>query len=371
VRTVEVGTQISGRIVKLLADFNDTVKKGQVIAQLDTTLLESTVQDAEASLESKQAQLAQAQRELTRQESLHKQGIASDSDLNNAQYAVDVAAAAVKSAEATVDRARQNLDYATIAAPVSGTVIERDVDVGQTVAASLSAPKLFLIANDLSEMQILAAVDESDIGQIHEGQAARFTVKAYPERQFTGTVKQVRMQSTVDQNVVSYNVVINVKNTDRKLLPGMTATVEFLVAQAKDVLKISNSALRFRPTEQMVQELRARRQQARAGEGGTGPAAQAGSSPGQGFPRAGRQHPGAEGERSDRVLLWYLDAHGRLAAAPARIGITDGQYTEVSGRKLESGMKIIAGITEAGGTAGSNPFQRQEESPFRRRAFGF
>jgi HlyD family secretion protein len=369
VRTVEVGTQISGRIVKLYADFNDTVKKGQVIAQLDTTLLQSAVEDAQASLESRKAQLAQADRELKRQESLHSQGIASDSDLNNAQYAFDVANAAVKSADAALDRARQNLDYATITAPVSGTVIERDVDVGQTVAASLAAPKLFLIANDLSQMQILAAVDESDIGQIHQGQVARFTVKAYPERQFTGTVQQVRLQSTVDQNVVSYNVVINVANRERTLLPGMTATVEFLVAQAKDVLKIANSALRFRPTEQMVQELRERRRQARAAAGEHGPAAGGESARGQG--REGWRQRAAEGRPPDVTMLWYLDASGKPEATPVHTGITDGQYTEVSGRKLEPGMKIIAGITEGTQAAeGGNPFQRRQESPFHR-AFGF
>ncbi len=368
VRTVEVGTQISGRIVKLFADFNDTVTKGEIIAQLDTTLLRSAVEDAEASLESKKAQLSQAERELRRQESLQRQGVSSDADLNNAQYAFDVATAGVKAAEVSVDRARQNLGYATITAPVSGTVIERDVDVGQTVAASLAAPKLFLIANDLSEMQILAAVDESDIGQIHDGQAARFTVKAYPDRQFTGTVKQVRLQSTVDQNVVSYNVVVDVANHDRTLLPGMTATVEFLVARAQDVLKISNSALRFRPTEQMIKELRERRRQARAQ--GSGPRAASGRHPAGGPGHEGRRPRGAEGGRGDMARLWFLDTDGRLSVMPVRTGITDGQFTEVSGPRLEPGMKVIAGITQATETRSGSPFEGRGD-PRGRRPFGF
>ncbi len=368
VRTVEVGTQISGRIVKLFADFNDTVTKGEVIAQLDTTLLRSAVEDAEASLESKKAQLAQAERELRRQESLQKQGVSSDSDLNNAQYAFDVAKAAVKAAEVSVDRARQNLGYATITAPVSGTVIERDVDVGQTVAASLAAPKLFLIANDLSEMQILAAVDESDIGQIHDGQAARFTVKAYPDRQFTGTVKQVRLQSTVDQNVVSYNVVIDVANHDRTLLPGMTATVEFLVAQAHDVIKVSNSALRFRPTQQMIQEMRERRRQTRTH--GDGPGSFSGGRRAGTFQREDRRHQGTGAARQDMARLWYLDADGHLTVTPVHTGITDGQFTEVSGPRLEPGMKVIAGITQSSETGSGSPFERGG-GPRGRRPFGF
>ncbi len=179
-----------------------------------------------------------AERDFERFKSLHADGIAADADFNKAQYALDVARANVKSAHASLARARRNLGYATITAPVSGTVIERDVDVGQTVAASFSSPRLFRIANDLTEMQILASVDESDIGQIQEGQTARFTVKAYPDETFQGTVRQVRLQSTTEENVVNYTVVIDVDNPDGKLLPGMTATVEFLVAKAEDVLKV-------------------------------------------------------------------------------------------------------------------------------------
>jgi HlyD family secretion protein len=372
VTTVQVGTQVSGLISKLYVDFNDKVEKGQVIAQLDTTLLDSNLRDAEASLERSKADLWKAKQDLVRLESLHQQGISADADYNTAQYNFQVAEASVKSAEAALARAKQNLAYATITAPVSGTVVERDVDVGQTVASSLATPKLFVIANDLSEMQILAPVDESDIGQIKEGQTARFTVKAYPDRKFTGIVKQVRLQSTVDQNVVEYTVVIGVKNPDGKLLPGMTATVEFVTASASDVLKVANAALRFRPPDAVVAELRDKLQKEFAArraamQGGTASGA---SGPG-GEPQTGAHGGtiaggtagggnGAANGHGPRAMsfLFYLDDKGALAMTPVHAGITDGQSTEVRGPHLEAGMQVIAGMTQAAATATSaNPFQ--------------
>lgn len=404
VKTVQVGTQISGLISRMLVDFNDRVEAGQVIAQLDTTLLETSILDAEATRERNQAQLRQAQRDFDRLVVLHQQGIVADTDFNTAQYNLDIARAAVKSSDATAARARQNLAYATITAPVSGIVVERDVDVGQTVASSLSAPKLFLIANDLSEMQILASVDESDIGQIKQGQAVRFTVKAYQDRKFTGTVKQVRLQSTTEQNIVAYTVVIAVANPDGMLLPGMTATVEFLVATVADVLKISNAALRFRPSEAIAAQVRERLQKERAAAasrptgqaagpgapgGSGGPAGSAsegpdaGTSPGMVLPRgAGLQNgtgfpgiaggtrpagsgrgPGGGNGARELTLLYFLDDSGALTAMPVRTGITDGQYTEIRGRKIEAGMRIITGMTAATQSTGAtNPFQSSPQA---------
>jgi HlyD family secretion protein len=383
VTTVQVGTQVSGLISKLYVDFNDRVEKGQLIAQLDTTLLESNKRDVEASLERAQADLAQAKRDLDRLTALNDEGIAAVADFNKAQYNYDVARASVKSAEASLSRANQNLGYATITAPVSGTVVERAVDVGQTVAASLSAPKLFVIANDLSEMQILAPVDESDIGQIKEGQSVRFTVKAYPDRKFTGTVRQVRLQSTTDQNIVNYTVVIAVKNDDGKLLPGMTATVEFVTASASDVLKVANAALRFRPSEAQMAEARTRMQRelaarrganrdgaAQGGEAGSagpngarhnGEHAGAGMMNGGGFPGGGN----GQGPRTPS-FLFYLDKTGALSMMPVRPGITDGQFTEVRGPLLEAGTQVIAGMGQtAVSTTTANPFQ-QPRQPERR-----
>ena len=229
VTTVQVGTQVSGIIDEICVDYNDPVSAGQVVARIDTTLLANAVAGAEAQLSRSEAELRQAQREHSRVEALHGEQLASDSDYNEVQYALDVARASVQSAEVDLARARQNLRYATITSPIDGTVIARSVDVGQTVQASFSAPELFLIAGDLTRMQILVSVDESDIGQIAEGQTARFTVQAYPDDGFTGTVRQVRLQSSTEENVVSYTAVVDVANPDGRLLPGMTATVEFLV----------------------------------------------------------------------------------------------------------------------------------------------
>lgn len=372
VTTVQVGTQISGLISALYVDFNDPVEKGQLIAQLDTTLLESNLRDAEASLDRQRADLRQAQRDFERIATLHAQGISPDADFNKVQHNLDVAAAGVKSAEASLARARQNLAYATITAPVSGIVVERDVDVGQTVAASLAAPKLFLIANDLSQMQILASVDESDIGQIQEGQDARFTVKAYGERTFSGRVRQVRLQSNIEQNVVNYTVVIDVENPDSLLLPGMTATVEFLVSTAADVLKVPNAALRFRPTDSMLAELRERRQRERAqrgqgdGESGRPEPGSGRGFGGGGFPGGAPGGSGGMGQGRTPTLLWFLDADGRLDARPVRAGITDGQFTEVQGRDLKAGLEVIAGVTQARQVSGTtNPFQLQQQQPRR------
>ena len=371
VTTVQVGTQVSGLIAELLVDFNDRVSKGQVIARLDTTLLETNLRDVEASVERSRAELKQAERDLERITSLYNQGISAVADYNKAQYTSDVARAQVKSAEASLERARQNLAYATITAPVSGIVVERAVDVGQTVAASLSAPKLFTIANDLSEMQILSPVDESDIGQIKEGQPVRFTVKTYPDRTFTGVVRQVRLQSTIEQNIVNYTVVISVRNEDAKLLPGMTATVEFVVASAKDVLKVANAALRFRPSEAQLAEARERlrkqfeeRAAARGGAApggeGAGPMGRPGGGGGQERPGSGG-NGGARGQR-ERSFLYYLDDEGRLSMMPVRPGITDGQFTEVRGPLLEEGRQVVTGMSQAAATQSTNPFQGAQQS---------
>lgn len=254
--------------------------------------------------------------------------------------------ASSKSADVAVSRARQNLGYATIRAPVSGTVVERDVDVGQTVAASLTAPKLFLIANDLSEMQILASVDESDIGRLRPGQPVRFTVKAFPNRTFRGSVRQVRLQSVTEQNVVSYTVVVAVKNPGGMLLPGMTATVEFVTATAADVLKVPNAALRFRPPADVLAGVAQARPPSHRPPGGPARAAFT--------PRASESGFG---------MLWIPDGKGSLKPLPVKTGISDGQSTEVSGPSLIAGTKVVfstqKGTKTAEAEATTNPFQSQ------------
>lgn len=368
VTTVQVGTQVSGKIVAIHADFNDHVKQGQLIAEIDPVLLQQTVRDAQAGLERSQAQLEQTKREYERNQQLFERKVLTEIDFNTAKYAYNVAQANVKSAQVTLDRARQNLAYANIHAPIDGVVVERDVDVGQTVAASLSAPQLFLIANDLSQMQILASVDESDIGAIHEGQSARFSVQAYPNETFAGSVKQVRLQSKTTENVVNYTVVVSVSNPNAKLLPGMTATIDFLTGSTKDALLVSNAALRFRPTEEMRTQLRKRLATAR-GEG----SADVRTAPGAGNgPESGTGARNATGNRPrNATTLWYLDDKGEPAVARVQVGLSDGQRTEVSGKDLKEGMQVIIGVTQSVPTAAANPLQPQAPPGPTRRPGGF
>ena len=330
VTTVEVGTQVSGQIAAIHADFNDRVRKGQLIARIDPTLLQQEVHSAEAALESRDAEEKQRRFEVERARTLHGTGVIGDSELETATYNYAVAEAGLKSARVGLERARRNLAYTEIRAPIDGIVVERNVNVGQTVAASLSAPILFRIAQDLSRMRILAAVDESDIGRIHGGQSVRFTVQAYPETRFSGTVQQVRLQSKTQENVVSYTVVLEVDNPQGRLLPGMTATIDFEVETARDVLKVANAALRLRPTEEMLDQLRGR---------------------GAGVPS------GAE-----RALLWHLDDDGKLGAISVRAGITNGQETQVEGEGLREGMRVIAGVSRSADAPVSSPFQNRPGS---------
>ena len=383
VTTVQVGTQVSGKIVEMRADFNDRVKKGELVARIDPTILQQQVRDAAAGLERNQAELEQAEREYTRNEGLFQRKVLTEIEFNTAKYTLAVARANVKSAQVAVDRAKQNLAYTEIYAPIDGIVVERNVDVGQTVVASMSTPQLFLIAKDLSQMQILASVDESDIGAIHEGQNVRFSVQAYPNEKFNGQVKQVRLQSKTTENVVNYTVVVLVSNNNGKLLPGMTATLEFLTGTATDVLLVPNSALRFRPTDEMRAEVfkRLREQRTANGEAGgpgegpgnfgggaNGPAAGNGTAGGEGFGNragaGGRNSDGAAtgggaalaggGQRRGQLppILWYLDETGQLTMARVRAGLTDGQKTTVESPKIKEGMQVIIAVNQTTPAAG-------------------
>ena len=368
VRTVQVGTQVSGQVSAIYVDFNDRVKKGQLLARIDPTLQQQAVQDADAQLERAKAQLAEAQREYDREKQLFDAKIVTASEFGGIESNYQVAVANVKSAQISVDRARQNLAYTEIYAPIDGVIVERNVDVGQTVAASFSAPQLFLIANDLSQMQILASVDESDIGQIHEGQPVSFSVQAYPNQSFTGTVQQVRLQSKTQDNVVNYTAVVQVPNVSGKLLPGMTATVDFRTAVADSVLTVPNAALRFKPTAEM---------QAQVGSAATAApdsaqrAAWRARRDSTGAPRTGARASGARaagdstrGHAVSIASLWYLDKDGKLAVARARPGLSDGQRTEVRGPGLTAGMQIIVGVSQGSTTAPANSPSGSSSNPF-------
>ena len=322
VRTVSVGTQVSGQIAELFVDFNDKVKKGQLLARIDPTLQEQSVTDAYAALERAQAQALQAQREHNRNRELMAAGLVAKSELETTDSSLDVARANVKSAQVALERAKRNLEYTNIYAPIDGVVVERNVDLGQTVAASLSAPQLFLIANDLAQMQILAKVGEGDIAGIRDGQKVKFTVQALPRDTFEGSVEQVRLQSTTSENVVNYTVVVSVTNDKKKLLPGMTARVKFVTRSAEDVLKVANAALRFKPeTTSAAPQTRGR--------------------------RAG--------------TLYVLDTAGKLQSIRVQPGVSDGSFTAIRGEGVREGMQVIAGTAQAqsaqGESASGNPFQ--------------
>jgi HlyD family secretion protein len=357
VTTVQVGTQVSGQVAALLVDFNDTVEKGQLLARIDPTLQQQAVTDARASLERAQAQYRQAQRDQSRSRELMAAGLVARSEFEASDSSLDVARANVKSAQVALDRARQNLEYTNIYAPIDGVVVERNVDHGQTVAASLSAPQLFLIANDLTNMQILASVGEGDIASIREGQKVRFTVQALPSQSFEGTVQQVRLQSATSENVVNYTVVVSVKNAGRKLLPGMTARVEFLTASAEDVLKVPNAALRFKPAPDAEVV-------ATSSAPGGRPASPGRTTRGN---RAGNR-PGTGGTGT----LYTVDATGRLQSIRVRTGLTDGSATAVRAPELKEGTKIVVGTTtpQSAAEESSNPFQSSQQ-PQGRRPGGF
>lgn len=351
VTTVSVGTQVSGQVASLLVDYNDVVKKGQLLATIDPTLARSAVIDAQANVDKAQAELLQMQRDYNRNRDLSKQGLIAKSAFEQSQSSMLVAQADVRSAQVAMDRAKQNLAYTSIYAPIDGVVVERNVQQGQTVAASLSAPQLFLIANDLAHMQILAQVGEGDIAQIKAGQTVKFSVQALPNQTFNGTVQQVRLQSTTADNVVDYTVVIAVDNAQNKLLPGMTARVDFLTQSATDVLKVSNAALRFSPTDEQLAELGVKKaaKPARTESTGTNAATSTISAADRAARRAARGAGG--GGRPAIATLYYLDKDGNVTTTMVRTGITDGTNTQITGKDIQAGMKVIAGITAGADTA--------------------
>lgn len=246
---VNVGTQVSGTVYRLYADFNDRVEEGKILAELDPALFQAQLRQSEANVLNGRTALKLAKNKMTRNRALVEQGFISPDALDAVEQQLEAARAQLAVSEAQLARDRTNLNYSVIRSPISGVVIARNVDIGQTVAASFQTPTLFQIAKDLRQMQIDTSVAEADIGQLHLGQVVNFTVDAFQEREFTGTVKQVRLNPTIQQNVVSYNVIVAVSNDDGVLLPGMTANVRFTVNQKNDVLRVPSAALRYKPAE--------------------------------------------------------------------------------------------------------------------------
>ena len=371
--TVQVGSQVSGTITKLYADFNSKVKEGQVVAQLDQDKFKAAVDQAKANLLSAQANVEKAKvsvedtrRTLERNKELRKRDLIAQSDLDAAQAAYDSAVAQLEVSKAQVAQAKAGLDQASvdlahtvIRSPVDGIVVSRNVDVGQTVAASLQAPVLFLIANDLSKMQVDTNVSEGDVGNVWVDQEANFTVDAYPTRQFKGKVLQVRNAPIMVQNVVTYDAVVGVDNKELLLRPGMTANVEFLVSQRKDVLRIPNAALRFRPPWEKKEPEEVARQAGRAGDGG-----RAGRSGGG---ERSRKAAGGGSGKDGRWVKIYVVKDEQPTQVQVRLGITDGSYTEVLEGEVQEEQPVILAMSD-GAKSGS---QTGASSPFRTRGFGF
>ena len=374
VMTVAVGSQISGQILKLYADFNSTVKSNQVIAEIDPTTYRMNLMRMEADVANARANLNLAQVQANRSSVLYSNKLISGSDFDVTQAQLQIAQAQVQSAEAQRENVKVDLSHCTIFAPVDGVVISRNVDVGQTVAASFNTPTLFSIANDLSKMQIDALVSEADIGGVAVGQKVNFTVDAYPYRTFGGNLKQIRYGAITNQNVINYDCVIGVGNEDLKLLPGMTANVSIILAERDNVVKVPNAALRFRPPEARTNSTPASTPMAPTGRPEGGGMRAAGGGPGTGGMGGGERRgegnggrPRPERRATRTVYVLPAKAENNPADPPKpkpvqiQVGISDGITTEVM-EGLKEGDQVVTGMITTDSSAAkanaaaANPF---------------
>jgi len=360
VTTVQVGSQVSGIIAKLHADFNSLVKKGQLLAELDPTPFDQAIAQQRANLDKPKVDAANAKIALARQQKLLQQGLAAQADYDNAKAAADSAAAQVALAVASLGQAETNLTYSKIVSPIDGVVVNRAYDVGQTVAASFQAPTLFTIAQDLTKMQVQADVDESDIGRVKIGEPVHFTVDAYADRTFQAKVSQIRLNATVNQNVVTYPVIVAVDNPDEKLRPSMTANITIDVATDRDVLRVPNAALRFKPSPSEAGAAGAERRGTGGDAGGSARPGGGGGTSGAGaparptlagsLPRTGRKEAGPS--------VYLLQPDGTLKPARIHPGITDGQFTEIRPDDLKVGDVVVTGLATTKAEAQSGPRMR-------------
>lgn len=326
VTSVTVGTQVSGIVSKLFVDYNSVVKKGQVIAELDKTNLMSQLNTAKTQLATAQSQFNYQTANYKRYKTLFEKGLVAADDFDNAKLSYTQAKELVASAKEEVQRAQTNLGYATITSPIDGVVLSKSVEEGQTVAASFSTPELFTIAQDLTNMQVVADVDEADIGDVKEGERVSFTVDAYPDDTFEGEVKQVRQEATTTNNVVTYEVVISAPNADLKLKPGLTANVTIYTAERKGVLSVPSKALRFIPQKETVGKMK------------------------------------IVDVANAKNKVWTIEGNS-IVAHKVNIGMTDGTNTQIVGGIAE-GTKVITGLNVTGGEE-KMPMEAQgEKSPF-------
>lgn len=368
VTIVDVGSQVSGKIQNLYVDFNSLVTKGQILVELDPELFETRVQQNKAnlnstvaSLEKSKVTLENTEKRYARTKGLFAKELVSIEEMDSAEVSFFNAQADLKSAEARLEQAQSQLDtskvdltYTIIRSPIDGVVINRNINVGQTVAASLQAPVLFQIANDLAKMQVECSVDEADIGSVKEGQKVRFGVDAFPEDEFEGIVSQVRYSPVIQQNVVTYTTIVLVENPELKLMPGMTATISVITGEARNVLLIPNSALRFTP-DLSAEEMRALYQDMFSGMGGGR----------EGGERTERQRPtggmsgmmmgqGSQGSRRMQIppTVWFEDEDGKLKMIMIRTGVTDNTNTEIISGDITEGQEIITGQASSSNSRG-------------------
>ena len=328
VTSVTVGTQVSGIVSKLYVDYNSVVKKGQVIAELDKTNLMSQLNSAKTQLATAQSQLNYQTTNFNRYKTLYQKGLVAADDFDSAKLSYTQAKEQVAAAKEEVQRAQTNLGYATITSPIDGIVLSKSVEEGQTVAASFSTPELFTIAQDLTNMQVVADVDEADIGDVKEGERVSFTVDAYPDDTFEGTVKQVRQEATTTNNVVTYEVVISAPNADLKLKPGLTANVTIYTAERKGVLSVQSKALRFTPQKETVGKMKIVDQTGNA-----------------------------------KNKVWTI-AGNSIVAHKVNIGMTDGTNTQIL-NGISAGVKVVTGLNVTGGEQDdAQPNASSERSPF-------
>lgn len=328
---VDVGTQVSGIIDRIYVDYNSMVTKGQLIAEMDKVTLQSELESKLAAVASSKNEFDYQQKNYTRSKMLHEKNLISETDYETATYNYQKAKTSYEGNQADLVKVKRNLGYATITSPIDGIVISRAVEEGQTVAAGFSTPTLFTIANDLKKMEVIADVDEADIGQVEEGQRVTFTVDAYPNDVFEGDVTQVRLEATTTSNVVTYQVVINAPNEELKLKPGLTANITIYTLERANVLTVPSKALRFVPDAETLGEA------------------------GYTLTEASEQAP------SGKKLIWQLNGTN-ITPKTVTVGITNGSYTEIT-EGIGEGEEVIAGLTAAG-TVTASDTATQEQSPF-------
>jgi len=344
VTTVQIGSQVSGVIAQLYADFNSRVQKGQLLAELDPTPFQQLVEQRRADVTRAQVAVADAKLKYDRERRLMDAGLTAQAEVESAKAAYDSARAQVQQATASLSQAQTNVKNTRITSPTDGIVVDKQYEVGQTVAASFQAPTLFEIAQDLTKMQVQADVDQSDIGRIQVGQGARFSVDAYPDEEFKGRIAQIRYNAQVNQNVVTYPVIIEVSNPEGRLRPKMTANVTIDVSTVSNVLRIPNAALRFKPPQTDEDKEKsasagsgdAAERAARSGQAG-GPAGAAAQ-----LPRGRRGGKGAPAARPQTVYI--LGADKKLTPVEIRTGITDGRFTQVVSGTLKEGDAVVVGL---------------------------